>query len=640
MWEFSVGNPAEGTSILENPSHIYNNAGLYNARLTVTGPGGCTDAKTQLIEVRGPIGTFNYTPLVGCNPLTVNFDGNTTDQVNFIWDYNDGVVSAPSTNSQPTHIYTTPGVYVPKMILQDANGCTVPITGLDTIRVNGVLAAFETDTLLRCNNGLVIFSNSSFSNELITNYEWNFGDGSPIVTTVSPTHFYANVGVYYPTLTVTTQSNCTNMLTATIPVKVVKTPEISVTQSNNGCEPATLSFSGNLINADTSAISWQWVINNGTANPIVANGVNVNSVLFANAGLYSGNLYATNSSGCKDTSAINVEVYAKPTINAGADITICQGTAQPIGATGAISYEWSPSTGLSCVNCATPMANPATAQVYSVVGTTAQGCTNADSIKVAVQMPFTMPDGVSEQICVGKSKVLTATGAITYEWSPSVGLSSTSSNVVTASPRVTTNYRVIGKDDKNCFNDTAFYFVKVYPIPTVNAGTNKKINVGQSVLLTPTLSTDVTTVNWTPTTGVVSSTYPSILVKPNVDMQYKVSVTNQGGCQAESLVTVQVVCDGTNVFIPNTFSPNADGSNDVFFPRGTGLFNIKTFRIFNRWGELVFERFNFKANNENAGWDGTFKGKKLMPDVYVYMMDIQCENNSVLVYKGNIALIF
>jgi gliding motility-associated-like protein len=105
------------------------------------------------------------------------------------------------------------------------------------------------------------------------------------------------------------------------------------------------------------------------------------------------------------------------------------------------------------------------------------------------------------------------------------------------------------------------------------------------------------------------------------------------------LVNVFVLCDGANVFIPNTFSPNADGANDYFFPRGTGLFTIKQLRIFNRWGEQVFEKYSFKANDESAGWDGTYKGQKLTPDVYVYIMDIQCQNNTTLTLKGNIALI-
>jgi len=79
--------------------------------------------------------------------------------------------------------------------------------------------------------------------------------------------------------------------------------------------------------------------------------------------------------------------------------------------------------------------------------------------------------------------------------------------------------------------------------------------------------------------------------------------------------------------------------NDVFYPRGTGLFTVKTFRVFNRWGEIVYERNAFMPNDASAGWNGTFNGKKLNPDVYVYTIEIVCDNNNTLVFKGNVALI-
>ncbi|MFM2359065.1 MAG: hypothetical protein RLY16_1058, partial [Bacteroidota bacterium] len=76
-----------------------------------------------------------------------------------------------------------------------------------------------------------------------------------------------------------------------------------------------------------------------------------------------------------------------------------------------------------------------------------------------------------------------------------------------------------------------------------------------------------------------------------------------------------------------------------FYPRGTGLYRIKNMKIYNRWGEMIFERNSFLANDASAGWDGTFKGVKLNADVYVYTIDIICDNNAVLQYRGNVALI-
>ena len=104
-------------------------------------------------------------------------------------------------------------------------------------------------------------------------------------------------------------------------------------------------------------------------------------------------------------------------------------------------------------------------------------------------------------------------------------------------------------------------------------------------------------------------------------------------------ITVQVICTGQNFFIPNTFSPNNDGSNDVFYLRGTGIFRVKTLRIFNRWGEVVFENREVPVNNPSAGWNGYYKGKPAQADVYIYQLEILCANGELIKYSGNIALI-
>jgi gliding motility-associated-like protein len=99
------------------------------------------------------------------------------------------------------------------------------------------------------------------------------------------------------------------------------------------------------------------------------------------------------------------------------------------------------------------------------------------------------------------------------------------------------------------------------------------------------------------------------------------------------------VCNEKNYFIPNTFSPNGDGTNDVFYPRGSGINRIFSMRIFNRWGELVFERKDFNANEAAAGWNGTVKGKPAEQDVYVYIIEFICDNATIIPYRGNVALI-
>jgi gliding motility-associated-like protein len=91
--------------------------------------------------------------------------------------------------------------------------------------------------------------------------------------------------------------------------------------------------------------------------------------------------------------------------------------------------------------------------------------------------------------------------------------------------------------------------------------------------------------------------------------------------------------------MPNTFSPNDDGSNDVFYPRGKLLARTKILRIFNRWGEIVFERYDFPVNDPMYGWDGKWKGKTANADVYIYQVEVYCLNGELISSKGNITLI-
>jgi len=628
-WDFGDGS----TSSLPAPSHFYDIPGEYIAKLTVTGYGGCVAVKTQRIVVHGPYGNFTYNPLVGCTPMQVNFTGTTRDRLSFVWDFNDGSTYA-TTDSIVSHTYTIPGTYIPKMLLIDDAGCTVAIQGSDTLRVFGVNAAMEFNPPVVCDSGTVIFSSHSTSNDVITGYLWNFGDG---VTSVAQdtSHFYSSHGVYHPTLVVTTQHGCRDTAFTTEPLKIVGTPHGIITKSANGCTPVTIQFTGSLAFADTSAMNWNWNFGNGETSAVQ----NPPAVVYQTAGNYNIDLIVTNSLGCSDTSQTQIEAYPIPDVQAGADITSCFGTGKTLQATGADSYSWLPAAGLSCSNCASPAANPEHNTEYVVKGTSIHGCSASDTIQVSVAFPIHITVSPGDSVCKGSAIALSASGASSYEWSPSDGLSSTTGNEVAARPLTTTNYRVIGTDNVGCFKDTAHIPVRVFDIPTVYAGPDITINVGQTIDLVPLISSDVTSAVWSPTGGQFRSDWPSITVKPRETTTYTIDVANAGGCTARSNRTVYVICDGANVFIPNTFSPNNDGINDVFFVRGTGLFNIKTIKIFNRWGEMVYTKTGIRPNDAVAGWDGTYKGQKLNPDVFVYIIEITCDNNSVLTYKGNIALI-
>ena len=129
------------------------------------------------------------------------------------------------------------------------------------------------------------------------------------------------------------------------------------------------------------------------------------------------------------------------------------------------------------------------------------------------------------------------------------------------------------------------------------------------------------------------------MASPRFNAKYNVAVVDSNGCKNKSEVQVLVLCQGVTVFLPNTFSPNGDGSNDIFYVRGKGLDRVKSLRIFNRWGEVVFEQKDFPVNSISNGWDGKMKGQKPQPDVYVYQLEVYCGNGDLMNFSGNVALI-
>lgn len=628
-WDFGDGT----RSSLPNPLHFYTYPGTYRAKLTVVSRGGCIDSIFKTIVVRGPQGTFEYDRTAGCVPTTVNFIAHTKDEVSFIWDFNDGT-TVHTGDSLISHTYTRMGEYLPKMILRDPQGCQVPIVGPDTIKIYGVNAALGMSQQVVCDSGRVFFTDSSIANEPIVSYLWNFGDGHTS-TLKNPSHVYTSTGNYPISLIVTTRHSCVDTAENIAPLRIVSSPQAKITGDTAACVPAILRFNGLLANADTSALRWKWDFGNSTSSTLQ----NPPAVTYPQAGNYNVKLVLTNSSGCDDTAYFPVWARPLPVIEANADLTICRDKPTMLQATGGVQYSWQPLLGLSCTDCATPSANPDTTRRYFVTGKNIYGCVAGDSVLINVKQPFTMLTGPGDTLCVGQSFPLRASGAELYTWSPTVGLDNPSSATPKAKPDVTTMYRVVGKDSYNCFTDTGYVPVIVYPYPLADAGQDQTITVGTSVTLTPKLSADVTTVKWWPDKWLSCTTCPTPVASPKQTTTYSLEVRNDGGCLTRDNVTLHVVCVEGNLFMPNTFSPNADGVNDVFYPRGKGIYGIKMFRVFNRWGEVVFEQGNFQANDITKGWTGTYKGKLASQDVYVYTIDIVCENNQVFSFKGNIALI-
>jgi gliding motility-associated-like protein len=622
---------------LENPIQTYTEIGDFAASLIVTGKGGCTDTLTRIISIQGPQGDISYTPLNGCPPLTVDFVARTKNVKTLIWDFSDGTTSFTS-DSTVTHVYEFPGTYRPRVILEDGQNCRVSILGNEEIKVVGVRSVIAPlPTLTFCDSATVFFVDSSITNDRIRKWEWDFGDGNNS-SLPNPVHTYGNPGRYQVSLFVETSDNCTSQ--SFLPGKIIisKTPEFAISFDSIACLPVSIQFNSEVLNPDTTKLQWTWNFGNGA----LSNDPNPRNIVYDRPGVYNVMVALENEFGCLSSITQPMTVSDTPTLKVNSGLITCRGTGISLQATGALAYRWDAQTTLSCTDCANPVASPLTDQWYRVTGNNGpadKNCERSIPVLVRVMQPQKAIVSRGDTLCLGERFQINASGADRYQWSPATGLSATNIPNPLARPQETTNYRLIAGDSLNCFRDTLYVPIVVYPPPTIQIVEPLITGIVGNRIKIATASTDATRWRWSPATGLSCIDCPEPEVTISRSATYRVHVTNPGGCEATDLVNIEPICTGDGVFVPNTFSPNGDGRNDLFYPMGSGTSSIKSFRIFNRWGEMVFEKNNFQANDPSAAWDGFYKGKPLTPDVYVYLIVVLCYNNNTLDLKGNVTLL-
>jgi gliding motility-associated-like protein len=242
-----------------------------------------------------------------------------------------------------------------------------------------------------------------------------------------------------------------------------------------------------------------------------------------------------------------------------------------------------------------------------------------------------MDVGQGAQVCSGSQVQLTAEGALIYQWSPVNGLDNPFSPNPMASPTGTTVYTVTGSDGI-CFQDVQQVTVIVNELPTAEAGENVIIVAGEMVTLNGQGSGN--TYTWSPSNGLSCADCPNPQATPLQTTTYVLTVINEFGCQQSDSVIIRVGCNDDVVFIPNAFSPNEDGLNELFYVRSNGIREVEYIRVFDRWGKLLFE-----TNSLANGWDGKFNGKPVNPGVYVYTLKATCSNGQPILMQGNVTVV-
>jgi gliding motility-associated-like protein len=636
LWDFGDGT----TSEQRNPVHIYDRPGRYTASLSVFTDRNCVT--TQILS--GQI-VIAPTPEIDilfdsakCLPAKIGFTSawlnSDSSTISYNWNFGNGQSS--SKRIPDSVIYSNYGSYNIQLNASNEYGCVDSVNKL--LRINDLPKAIAggINPGALCDSGIINFNGSVISNDPISSWAWNFGDGGTS-SEINPSHLFNTPGNYKVSLTVNSIYNCSSTGTFNSDIVVTASPKIRIDGTSEICIPDSARFTATWLNADNRQMEWNWRFGNGS----VSSRQNPDRVLYKTPGNYTIEAIVRDLNGCRDSLTMQLVARDSPRlVVTGADIT-CLGTGVNLTASGAESYKWEPAVSLSCTDCASTVATPSTKTTYTVTGSngTLAGCQRQKSVTVDVIPPFNVLAVRGDSICIGESYQLLASGGTTFSWSPATGLSATNVPNPVARPQQTITYRVVATDLNNCYRDTAYVPVVVFPKPEVRV--KEKIIkgfVGANIAI-QTEAQNVTRWRWSPSVGLSCVLCPEPQLTISQPAKYKVFVTNPGGCEAVDEVIIEPICATDQVFIPNTFSPNGDGRNDLFYPLGRGISAIKSLKVFNRWGEVVFEKNNFTANDPSAGWNGTYKGRILSPDVFVYVMVVLCYNNQTVEMKGNVTLL-
>ncbi|MBL7964831.1 MAG: gliding motility-associated C-terminal domain-containing protein [Flavobacteriales bacterium] len=519
-----------------------------------------------------------------------------------------------------------PGAWSP------TNNSTNCNNGVFKFDFNLPVVVADFNTTLACHPSPVGFQNTSYG---AVGYLWDFGDSNQSTST-SPTHVFPGPGVYTVTLIASDPNSCN--LADTIQQQVVVLGNASYS-----LDPVQLCAGSSaqigLLPIPDPGIQYLWSPPTGlssitVANPIASPASTTNYQLLISNGV------------CTDVVQQTVQVV-QASVGAGPDQTVCGPNATVLlGASspaGADQYIWSTSP-LFTDTLNSPLGNPTatvsvTATAWFHVQASFGPCTAVDSVLITVELGLASLAGDS-LICADETASLSLVGVetgSTIVWSPEELIDDGQGTTLAAvSPLETTTYGVSVTSPAGCTWSSTIT-VNVSPV----SGAEVTAGVDQPIVLAGT----VVQLNATPATGVTYSWAPALLVSDptianpiaviNATTTFTVTVSD-GICTRSATVTVRVYefrCDDPDIFVPNAFTPNGDANNDVLYVRGRFITEL-LFRVFDRWGEMVFE-----TTDQRIGWDGTFKGRASDPAVFVYYLDVVCEDGQTFFQKGNVTLI-
>ncbi len=549
-----------------------------NTTYSVIGTDGNLCSSSSILTI-----TVNSLPVILTSPPIAICDGESTTLTasggnNYSWSNGP---SASSITVSPTSntIYTVSGI--------DLNGCSN--TSFITVSVNPTPIA-----IINGGPPICVGSSAGLTASGGGNYIWdNLSTNSTI--NINP----INTCVYSVTVSLGTCNDTASWVVTVNPLPVIQTSsDTSICLGNS----VILSVSG-------SSANYLW-------SPVISSSatLNVSPITTTN---YS--VTATDVNGCKNNAVVTVRVNSLPVISVSTNTTICAGSTTVLSASGGVNYLWNNLSSSSSINVA-----PLTNTMYSVTVKNSNGCTATASVLVSVDQPPVPSVSNDTSVCEGQPIVLLASGGTSYSWS--TGSLSPAIEISTHAGLI----KYVVSVFKGVCEIKESIFVNVFSLPVVNAGSNVTITKGSSIQLNATGGIGY---SWSPPTGLSCVNCPDPIASPTETTTYYVTVTNEIGCTATDLVIVNVEWICADLFIPNVFSPNGDGQNDLFHVYGDCVKEV-FISIYNQWGERVFE-----DTGASPYWDGTFRGQELNSDIFAYNAKIILVSGEEISKVGNVTLL-
>lgn len=628
-WNFGDGDTLN-TKLSSAPQHLYDQfQDPIDVSLIVFDSLGCSDTLQKRISMYVPTSTVDVLDTTVCVGEEVNFFA--TDftaqgsSLNFNWDFGD---ANSSTLQNPIHTYSAGGIYnIALNFDEKSTGCP-SFRGLRVEAREFPKAGFRTsgDTVPTiCPNSNILFTDTS-SSPYDLSYRWNFGNGETSIFPDAGTFFNAN-GTYSVRQIVSVnpvnEFGCADTATRELLVRgprgefftdlhgspICRLDSVLFTlKDTSDLDIYQWDFGDGLSAADTSPVSHQYTF-------VPPSGQTVAKLILSNA---DGSCSIT-----RDTLIDLFEVVADFQRNNGIDTAICF-DAYPLTnlSTNATNWSWDFGDGSKSTERNPAAHNYPEPETYTIllgIRNNQLGCTDT-IVKTVILHPVPDPKALGDTVCQGeivRTSVINPNSAWSYNWLsfPTTPITNSNSASTLSRPSETSLYTVNVIDTNLCTGEDSLDIVVFNPLNLRDLDTT--IIVGDIVTLPVFANPDLYNFQWTPEEGLSCLDCLPPYIRPLDDTLYHIEISDILGCFTQEADFNIKVYPETFISMPDVFSPNGDGINDRVFVEGWGIRDLLEYKIFNRWGELIFE-----TNNIEEGWDGHYNGVLQNNDVYVYKVRV------------------